>query len=251
MNDSQTEQVVFFGATSEVAQQVIRLHAEKGDRLRLIARNKERLDAVAQDAATRGAEIIETVCSDLGDIEEIGTLTHSLTEACNEATIWYFFQGVLPNQKESEGDWQIVQDAIDTNFTGIAKSLHYIANHIEQHSGGTVVVITSVAGLRGRQSNYIYGTSKGSLNIYLQGLRNRLYKSNGHVLTVMPGFIKTGMTDGFDRDGPLWATPEQVANDIYRSMQRRRNICYTPWFWRYIMLIIQHIPEFVFKRLKL
>jgi len=251
MNDSQTGDVVFFGATSEVAQYVIRLHAEKGDRLRLVARNKERLEAVAQDAATRGAEVIETVCSNLGDIEEIGTLTSNLSDSCDDATIWYFFQGVLPKQQAAEDEWQLTQEALDTNFTCIAKSLHYIASHIEKHNGGTVVVITSVAGLRGRQSNYIYGTSKGALNIYLQGLRNRLYRSNGHVLTVMPGFINTSMTDGLDRDGPLWATPEQVANDIYRSMQRRRNICYTPWFWRYIMLIIQHIPEFVFKRLKL
>ncbi len=250
-SNNSPNQVVIFGATSEVAQHVLRLHAEQSDQILLVARNEERLKIVAHDAATRGAEIVDTICTDLGNTAEMEPLMQKLCNRLNRKTDWYFFQGELPDQQAAQTDWLTTQSALDTNFTCIAAALHYIANHIEHHQGGTVVVITSVAGLRGRQSNYIYGTGKGALNIYLQGLRNRLHKSNGQVITVMPGFIKTAMTAGMKREGFLWATPDRVANDIYKAVQNRRDICYTPWFWRYIMLIIQHIPETIFKRLNL
>jgi len=249
--DNSPNQVVIFGATSEVAQHVLRLHAEQSDQVLLVARHEDRLRTVADDAATRGAEIIDTICTDLANPAEIEPLAQELCTRLNSQTIWYFFQGQLPDQQAAQNDWATARYALDVNFTGIATALHYIANHIEHHQGGTVVVTTSVAGLRGRQSNYIYGTGKGALNIYLQGLRNRLHKSDGQVITVMPGFIKTAMTAGMKREGPLWATPDRVADDIFKAVQRRRNICYTPWFWRYIMLIIQHIPEAIFKRLSL
>lgn len=250
-SDNSPNQIVIFGATSEVAQHVLRLHAEQSDRVLLVARNEDRLHSVAQDATTRGADVFDTICTDLGDTSTVEALAEQLCDRLDSKTIWYFFQGELPDQQAAQNDWTIAQSALDINFTCIATALHYIARHIEQYQGGTVVVITSVAGLRGRQSNYIYGTGKGALNIYLQGLRNRLHKSGGQVITVMPGFIKTAMTAGLKREGPLWATPDRVASDIYKAVKQGRNICFTPWFWRYIMLIIQHIPEAIFKRLGL
>lgn len=245
------QEVVIFGATSELAQCVLRLHAEHSDSVRLIARNDEKLALVAQDASVRGAKVSETFVADLSNIDQAGDIAERLCQQLQGNVLWYFFQGQLPDQQDAQTDWNTTQLSFDTNFGGIAKSLHYIAQHIEQHRAGTVVVITSVAGLRGRQSNYVYGTGKGALNIYLQGLRNRLQPYDGKVVTIMPGFIKTAMTAGMKRSGILWATPERVAKDVYKSAIKGREVCFTPWFWRYIMLIIQHIPEKLFKRLKL
>ena len=246
-----SREVIFFGATSELAQWVLRIHAERSDSVTLIARDEQKLAAVAQDASLRGANVSESIVTDLADIEGSADLAKRLCQERDGNLIWYFFQGQLPDQQIAQADREITQKALDINFNAIASSLHYIAEHIEQQGVGTVVVITSVAGLRGRQSNYIYGTGKGALNIYLQGLRNRLHPIGGKVVTVMPGFIKTAMTDGMSRDGFLWATPERVAKDVFKAADKGQNICYTPWFWRYIMLIIRLVPEEIFKRLKL
>ncbi len=251
MQQITSQEIIVFGATSELAQWVLRLHAERSDTVTLIARDPQKLEAVAQDAEIRGAKIRETVVADLEQVEDTANLTSRLCQNRQGNVVWYFFQGVLPEQQLAQTDREIAQQVLDTNFIAIASSLHYIALHIEQHGMGTVVVITSVAGLRGRQSNYIYGTSKGALNIYLQGLRNRLHPHGGKVVTVMPGFIKTAMTNEMNRGGILWATPERVARDVIKAADKGSEVRYSPWFWRYIMVIIQHIPEKIFNRMKL
>jgi decaprenylphospho-beta-D-erythro-pentofuranosid-2-ulose 2-reductase len=121
---------------------------------------------------------------------------------------------------------------------------------MKQNETGTIAVISSVAGDRGRKSNYVYGSAKGGLTIFLQGLRNALSGSGVHVLTIKPGFVDTPMTNDFTK-GLLWAKPEKVAKDIKRAIDKKKNIIYTPWFWRWIMLIIRLIPESVFKKMNL
>jgi hypothetical protein len=116
---------------------------------------------------------------------------------------------------------------------------------------GSIVLISSVAGDRGRQSNYFYGTSKAAVTTFAQGLRNHLFNSGVHVLTIKPGFVDTPMTAAITKGGPLWASPEQIADCIEKGLQKKRNVVYAPWFWQIIMLVIQHIPETVFKRLGL
>jgi decaprenylphospho-beta-D-erythro-pentofuranosid-2-ulose 2-reductase len=139
---------------------------------------------------------------------------------------------------------------LDTNFTGSALALNILANHFEQKRRGFICGISSVAGDRGRQSNYLYGSAKGGLTIYLQGLRNRLYHSGVHVITVKPGFVDTRMVFGKAKL-PLVATPQAVARDIYLAVKKRKNVVYVPWFWRYIMSMVGSIPEGLFKRLKM
>ncbi|MCG8081658.1 MAG: SDR family NAD(P)-dependent oxidoreductase, partial [Candidatus Thiodiazotropha taylori] len=125
-----------------------------------------------------------------------------------------------------------------------------LANYFEAQQRGSIVVISSVAGDRGRQSNYVYGAAKGAVTIFLQGLRNRLTKSGVNVLTVKPGFVDTPMTADFPK-GALWASSEKVAQDINKAIDAQKSVAYVPWFWRYIMLIIKSIPEMVFKKLSL
>ena len=125
-----------------------------------------------------------------------------------------------------------------------------LANYFEKRGEGTLAAISSVAGDRGRQSNYVYGTAKAAVNTYLQGLRNRLYSKGVHVLTIKPGFVDTPMTAHL-RQGPLFASADRVARDIVKAIEKKKCIIYTPWFWRWIMLLIRLIPEPVFRRLKL
>ena len=139
---------------------------------------------------------------------------------------------------------------MQTNALSTISLLTIIANRFEANKDGTIAVISSVAGDRGRASNYVYGSAKACLNVYLQGLRHRLSGSGVNVLTVKPGFVDTPMTETFEK-GPLWASPEQVAWDIRRAIARRRTVIYTPWFWRWIMLIIRLVPTPVFHRTKL
>ena len=139
---------------------------------------------------------------------------------------------------------------MQTNALSVISLLTLLANHFEQQRHGCIAVISSVAGDRGRQSNYVYGTAKGALSIFLQGLRNRLHKSGVQVLTVKPGFVDTPMTASLPK-GPLWATPEKVAEDIDKAIENKRNVLYTPSFWFLIMAIIKSVPESIFKRLSL
>jgi short-subunit dehydrogenase len=158
--------------------------------------------------------------------------------------------GSLPDQKACEQDTQKTLEAINTNAISTISLLTYLANHFERQGRGTIAVISSVAGDRGRQSNYVYGTAKAAVTVFLQGLRNRLYKSGVQVLTIKPGFVDTPMTAAFKK-GLLWASPEEIAKAIYIAIATTKDIIYAPWYWRWILLIIRHIPEILFKRLSL
>ena len=139
----------------------------------------------------------------------------------------------------------------NTNALSVISLLTLLANHFEEKKSGTIAVITSVAGDRGRQSNYIYGASKAMVSVFLQGLRNRLFHSQVNVLDIKPGFVDTPMTAHIKKGGPLWAKPEAVAKDIVNAIEKKKDLLYTPFFWRYIMLIIRNIPECIFKKGKL
>lgn len=248
--NSKNESVVIFGATSAVAQMLARLHAEKGDSLILVARNNSNLNSVAADLHSRGATQVDCFTCNLDDISDHQDLLNKINDKCNDIAKYYFFYGTLPDQKNCETSWELTNKALTTNFLSVISLLTIIANKIEKETNRGIVVVSSVSGDRGRQSNYVYGTSKGALTIFLQGLRNRLYKSNCTVTTIKPGFIDTPMTKDFKK-GPLWATPEKVAKDIYRASIKGKNEIYTPNFWRIIMFVIKSIPEHIFKRLSL
>ena len=245
------ETIVIFGATSAVAQALAKLHAAANDSLILVARNKKHLESIATDLKVRGASSVNIVTIDLADTEKHPALLEQLQTLDSDISRYYFFYGVLPEQAECEQSWEQTLEILNTNFLSKASLLGLLANKIEEQTNRSLVVVSSVAGDRGRQSNYVYGTSKGALSIYLQGLRNRLQKANCTVTTIKPGFIDTPMTANFDKGGILWASPEKVANDIYRASKKNKDVVYSPWFWRYIMMIIKLIPEAIFKKLNL
>ncbi len=249
------ETAVIFGATSAVGQALSKIHAENGGSLILVGRNADRLETTAADLRTRGAPQVDCLVSDLDDFDAHEDLMQQISKKSSDIAKYYFFYGTLPDQDACEASWEVSHKALTTNFLSAASLLTLIANKVEQEAKAlgnrSIVVVTSVAGDRGRQSNYVYGAAKGGLTLFLQGMRNRLYKSGCSVTTVKPGFIDTPMTSDIEKGGPLWATPEKVAGDIYKAAQKGKNEIYTPNFWMLIMLIIKNIPETIFKRLSL
>lgn len=160
--------------------------------------------------------------------------------------------GYMTNQETTEQDWDEAQRTIDVNFTSTVSLLMLAANYFELRKKGYIVALSSVAGDRGRMSNYTYGAAKAGLSAYLQGLRNRLHRAGVQVLTVKPGLVDTPMTAGLlDPQSPLVATPEKIARDINQAIHKRKDTLYSPWFWRFIMGLIRVLPERVSKRLKL
>jgi len=158
---------------------------------------------------------------------------------------------VLGRQEEAEHDPAELQRIIDVNFTSAAIWLQTAAGHLGRDTPRHLIAIGSVAGDRGRQSNYVYGSAKAGLDVFTDGLAHRLNGTNLHVLTVKPGFVDTPMTAHIDQSGPLWAKPERIAADIERAVRRRRRVLYTPWFWSPIMAAVRATPRFIFYRTKL
>jgi short-subunit dehydrogenase len=155
----------------------------------------------------------------------------------------------LGDQAKGQSDWEEARRILETNFTGCVSLLNILADYFEPRRAGFICALSSVAGDRGRQSNYLYGAAKAGLSAYLQGLRNRLFPAHVKVITVKPGFVDTRMTYG--RPGLLLvASPDRVAKGVFRAIVKGKDVVYLPWFWRLIMLIVQSIPEAVFKRLR-
>jgi len=159
--------------------------------------------------------------------------------------------GYLGNQQLAQTSFAEAEKIINSNYTGAVSILNIVANDFAARRAGAIIGISSVAGDRGRQSNYIYGSAKAAFTAYLSGLRNRLVQSNVPVITVKPGFVRTKMTAGLPLPAPVTANPAQVANDVYHAYVKQSDVVYTLWLWRFVMLIIRHIPEAIFKRMKL
>ena len=243
--------VVIFGATSAVAQQLGRQLAADTEQFVLCARDSDKLDTVAQDIRSRGAAQVNSIIVDFSEPSNYADLFSRIQDQTDTVDVWYFFHGNLPDQVDCEASLDVAQSALQTNFLSVVDMLHPIANLVQEQGSGTIVVVSSVAGDRGRGSNYFYGTAKGGLSLYLQGLRNRLTKHGGSVIDVKPGFIRSPMTAHLDTTGFLWATPEKIALDIISAVEKKRDTIYTPGYWRLIMFVICSIPERIFKRLSL
>ena len=249
-NHAQTKNVLVVGATSAIAKAAARLYAEGGGKLYLLGRHEGRLADLAADLKTRGAAAVEYRPFDACAFAEHKALVDAAFVFLRTVDIALVAHGTLPDQKECEADFGATKRELDTNATGALSVLTHLARKLEQQRGGMLAVITSVAGERGRQSNYVYGAAKAMVSVFLQGLRNRLHKAGAHVLDIRPGFVDTPMTADFQK-GPLWAKPEQIAGGIVRAIARRKTVVYLPWFWRVIMFVIKLVPEPIFKRLSL
>jgi hypothetical protein len=159
--------------------------------------------------------------------------------------------GYLGDQEKAQNDFRESNQIINTNYTGIVSLINIIANDFERRGSGFIVGISSVAGDRGRKSNYLYGSAKAAFTTYLSGLRNRLFKANVHVLTVKPGFVNTQMTAKMDLPKKLTAQPEDVAKSIFDAQNSNKDLLYTKWTWKWIMMLIKIIPEFKYKKINL
>ncbi len=240
---------IILGATSSMARAFARKAAEDGAQLLLAGRDLADMKRTADDAMLRGSPHAQPVMFDArkpGTFDEIAIKAALQDGEINVAV----FVGSMPTQDQIDADPSLVDATITDNFSGPARLLHRLAPILEERECGTIVGVASVAGDRGRLSNYVYGAAKAGFATYLDGLRNRLGRSDVHVVTVKPGFVDTAMTWGLEGMF-LVATPEAVADDIFKAVKKKRNVIYTPWFWRYIMLIIMHIPEFIFKKMKI
>jgi decaprenylphospho-beta-D-erythro-pentofuranosid-2-ulose 2-reductase len=241
--------VAIFGAASAIAQATAKLLVKEKLSFVLLDQDETKLTIVANDLKVRGAGAVHTITADLSHTETHSTLWSQITSFGNPDTVLIAY-GTLGNQKKSQADFAITQKELQTNFVSVVSLLTLIANDFEQQKSGTIAVISSVAGDRGRQSNYVYSSAKGALTIFLSGLRNRLTPHNVSVITIKPGFIDTPMTTSFKK-GLLWAKPETIAPGIVSAIKHKKSTVYLPWFWRYIMLIIRLIPEGIFKQMKL
>lgn len=206
--------------------------------------------AVASDLKVRGATTVEHAVQDLADLSSHEALLTRADRALGGVTVALIAHGTLPDQRACERSWEETETAWRVNFVSAASLMHHFARYFVGRGGGTLVVISSVAGDRGRQSNYVYGTAKGALTVYAQGMRNRLSSQGVRVITIKPGQIDTPMTTAFKK-GILWVQPEVVARGIVRAIRGQREVVYLPWFWRGIMVVIRAIPERIFKRMRL
>ncbi|NBX76079.1 MAG: SDR family oxidoreductase [Proteobacteria bacterium] len=241
---------LILGATSAIAIETAKILSDRGDALFLVARSPEKLESVRCDLEVRGGKIAGTLSSDLNDFSTHPGLMKKALEALQGLDLVLIAHGTLGDQKACEQDFVLAEKEIRTNFLSCVSLLTLISNKMEQEKSGTIAVISSVAGDRGRQSNYIYGSAKGALNLFLQGLRNRMYSSGVMVLTIKPGFVDTPMTAALKKNF-LFAKPDQIGRGIVKAIDRKKDVVYLPCFWWGIMAIIKAIPEKIFKRLKL
>lgn len=242
--------VLIVGAASAIAEATARLFAGEGHHLCLAGRNVLRLTTMAEDLRVRGAASVDVVPLDANEFGRHEQVLSHAVEAMGGLDMVLVAHGTLPDQRACEASVDATLDAITTNALSVIALLTLVANRMEQQGAGTIAVISSVAGDRGRQSNYVYGTAKGAVTIFMQGLRNRLAPAGVRVVTIKPGFVDTPMTAGLKK-GALWATPEAVGQRIHRAMTRGEDVVYTPWFWRWIMTIIKAVPEAIFKKTRL
>lgn len=245
------QRIVIVGATSAIAHAAARLWAERGASLFLVGRNVERLEANAADLRVRGAARVAVHAMNATDDAAHGPMLDAAVAVLGGIDVALIAHGTLPDQRECENDLRRLREEIETNGVSVCLLSQLFANHFAGQGPGALAVIGSVAGDRGRQSNYAYGAAKGLVSRFTEGLRNRVAKSGVQVLLVKPGFVDTPMTAAFDKKGPLWAQPEAIAAGILKAIEAKKDVVYLPWFWRWIMLVIRHIPERVFKRLSL
>jgi decaprenylphospho-beta-D-erythro-pentofuranosid-2-ulose 2-reductase len=237
--------VLILGATSDMAVAIARKMAEKGNNIQLAARKANRLQALQSDIVVRYGVNCTTHEFDATDFASHACFYEQLSPK-PDITICAF--GYMNDNLVASKDWNEALQIINSNYTGAVSILNIIAEDYAAKNSGTIVGISSVAGERGRQSNYIYGSAKAGFTTYLSGLRNRLFKNNVHVISVLPGFVNTKMTAELSLPPLLTANTQHVADAIEKAIRKKQNIVYVKWFWKWIMVIIKSLPENMFKK---
>jgi short-subunit dehydrogenase len=241
--------VAIFGATSAIGAAVARHYAQRFEAaFFLAARDAQRLSDLAADLQVRGAKVETAMADASGDPE---AMVRKAVTALGAIDVAILMQGALPDQAACEaGDARALRESLEVNVQGTFALALRVAAELERQRAGTLVLMGSAAGDRGRRSNYIYGAAKAAVEEFASGLRARLQEKDAHVLLVKPGLVDTPMTAAF-RKGPLWSQPGPVGRAIGRAIEARRNVVYAPWFWRPILWIIRLLPWPIFRRLKI
>jgi decaprenylphospho-beta-D-erythro-pentofuranosid-2-ulose 2-reductase len=242
--------IAVFGATSAIAEAVLRIYAGRKARFFLVARDLQKLDAIAADLRMRGAAVVHIENFDALDISSHAALVETAIQTLGGLDLSFIAHGSLPDQALCQRDAGQALHEITINALSVVSLATHLGNHMEAQRCGTLAVISSVAADRGRQSNYVYGSAKALVDTFLSGLRHRLHPSGAHVVTIKPGFIDTPMTTAFTK-GPLWSTPARIAPVIVRAIDRGQSVLYVPWFWRLILMAIRGLPQAVFVRTRL
>ncbi len=240
--------ILILGGNSDIAKAVARLYASKKCRIILAGRSISSMENFAQDLRLRFEIEVLVYSFDATHFSTHSDFYRNLSIA-PDIVICAF--GYLGDQALAQTNWDMFNQILNSNYNGAVSILSVVSNDMEARKAGVIVGISSVAGDRGRQSNYYYGSAKAGFTTFLSGLRNRLYPAGVHVITVKPGFVATKMTEGLNLPSILTATDEQVAKGIVRSIEKRKDIVYILPIWQLIMIIIKLIPEFVFKKLRL
>lgn len=240
--------VLLLGASSDMAVALARAYAKQKFDIMLAGRDTETLQALRSDIEIRYQVRADTLFFNATDFSSHRLFYQNLPTV-PDITICVF--GYLGDQEKALDDWEEAERIIQTNYTGAVSILNIVASDYSKRRSGIIIGISSVAGERGRQSNFMYGSAKAGFTAYLSGLRNRVYRDGVRVITVLPGFVYTRMTAELTLPPLLTATPDQVAAGILKAVSRNRNVIYIKWFWRWIMLIIKIIPENKFKKMKL
>ncbi|MHA6236533.1 SDR family oxidoreductase [Pseudomonas fluorescens group sp. PF-69] len=245
------KRILIIGATSSIAAACAREWAKDEAEFFLVGRNLEKLSQVSADLRARGCKSVTNYTLDINDIEKHPAMLEECLSILKQIDIALIAHGTLPDQKKCEEDVSIALKELSNNAISTIALLTLLANHFEIQKCGALAVISSVAGDRGRPSNYLYGTAKAAVSTYCEGLRARLFKIGVSVTTVKPGFVESPMTTGLALPNILIAKPEKVAHQIVHAIEKKTNTLYTPRFWLFIMLIIKSLPSFIFKRANL
>lgn len=247
---NQNKTLLVLGAKSDIAQAVAHEFARNGFDAILAARNAadESLAAIKTDFEIRRGVKAYAAEFDAEDFDSHARFYADLP-APPDVVLCAF--GYLGEQSEAEKDWSETARIINANYVGAVSILNVAANDFENRKTGCIIGISSVAGERGRASNYIYGSAKSGFSVFLDGLRHRLSRANVNVITVKPGFVDTKMTAGMDLPKPLTAKPTQLAKAIFNAYRKKKATLYYLPAWRFIMFVIRNVPEFIFKKTKL
>jgi decaprenylphospho-beta-D-erythro-pentofuranosid-2-ulose 2-reductase len=241
--------IVIVGATSAIAQATARSLCEKKPSFLLVGRNRERLDQLAEDLRVRGADSVFVHVAAFDEIQNSGNVLQAAISQLGTVDTILMAHGILPDQTEVEKNSIQLQTLFAINCVNTILLIREFAEYFEGQGSGALAVITSVAGDRGRPSNFAYGASKSAVSIYLEGLASRLQGTNISVIDIKPGLVDTPMTALLDKRGLFWSTSTRIAKDIVRALDKTSGVVYTPWFWRHIMRIVRYLPGFVIRRM--
>ncbi|MFC2131881.1 SDR family oxidoreductase [Bacteroidota bacterium] len=244
------KKILILGAGSAIAKETAKNFAMDGAHLFLVDINQGRLEATRDDILSRCETKINIDILDVRDYDRHEPVFKRAVEKLNGLDAVLIAHGTLPDQEKAQNDIEIIVREFSINCVSVIAFASVAANYFEEKKAGMIAVISSVAGDRGRMSNYIYGAAKGGVTKFLQGLRNRLAHSGVNVLTIKPGMVDTPMTANMPKS-PLFAKPQDVGKSIYKAMKAGKDVLYVPGYWKFIMWIIIHLPEFIFKKLKL